>query len=142
MKQSRKKLYSLLARGLVASIKEQSRKHHNVSRRQLRKEIVKARLSSLEEKAPEFPSVYLSFCVENLQSPNLYQPYERPHRGAFCVLWRVSATTLTGLCLEKLREEFISAIVRQVVELKVWRKCRERYVCVFFRAERVWALLR
>lgn len=67
LKQSRKKLYSLLAQGLVASINEQSRKHHNVSRRQLRKEIVKARLGTLEEKAPEFPSVYLSFCVENLQ---------------------------------------------------------------------------
>lgn len=67
LKQSRARLYSLLAQGLVASIKEQSRKHHNVSRPQLRKEIVRARLSSLEEKAPEFPSVYLSFCVENLQ---------------------------------------------------------------------------
>ena len=67
LKESRAKLYALLTQGLVSAIEEQSRKHHNVSRRQLRQKIVRARLSSLEEKAPEFPSVYLSFCVENLQ---------------------------------------------------------------------------
>lgn len=67
LKESRAKLYALLTQGLVSTIKEQSRKHHNVSRRQLRQKIVRARLKTLEEKTPEFPSVYLSFCVENSQ---------------------------------------------------------------------------
>ncbi|OFT28094.1 hypothetical protein HMPREF3170_10505 [Corynebacterium sp. HMSC08D02] len=67
LKEARAKLYALLTRGLVSAIKEQSRKHHNVSRRQLRQKIVRARLKTLETKAPEFPSVYLSFCVENSQ---------------------------------------------------------------------------
>lgn len=67
LKGARAKLYALLTQRLVSAIKEQSRKHHNVSRRQLRQKIVRARLKTLEAKAPEFPSVYLSFCVENAQ---------------------------------------------------------------------------
>lgn len=46
LKEARAKLYALLTRGLVSAIKEQSRKHHNVSRRQLRQKIVRARLKN------------------------------------------------------------------------------------------------